>query len=163
MRTNVKMDFSKVFRNGTHIMGFLVMAGLLLSVLFHTACAKDMSGDIPAVSLIPWPKDLTMSSGSLALTSDSRIVYTSKELQPLAEVLSQELFQIMSMKCAVTDSKAKAGDIVLKIDPSLSGETHTLTVDDQIVICANNYKNTAMASVSLLQAIEMKGAGALAL
>ena len=135
---------------------YLVVVGVLC-VLLNSGCITAEPVDVPAVSLIPWPQALEISGGSLELTPAGRVVYTSKELSPLADLLCDELYQVTSMKLSATDTPAKAGDIVLTIDPSLDGQTHVFGVTDRVVIAANNYKNTAMASVSLLQAIQMKG------
>ncbi len=138
------------------IIFFRVLIAQVFLLMLNTGYGSAKTG-APLVNMIPYPHVLEVSNGCLELTPDSRIVYTSETLCPLAKVLRQELYQITSMKFSVTDSKAKIGDIVLKIDPTLTGQTHTLEVSDQVLISANNYKNTAIASVSLLQAIEVKG------
>ena len=134
----------------------LVLTGFALLAAFNVGCVVAKT-EAPSVSLIPWPASLDISGSRLELTSAARIVYTDDALKPLAELLCQELYQITSIRFSVTDAMAKAGDIVLKIDPSLKDEAYSLEVGSQVVVTANNYKNTAMASVSLLQAVETTG------
>lgn len=111
----------------------------------------------PEVNLIPWARELQVSDTTLELTDRSRIVYTEDQLRPLADVLHWEIYQLTGLKLRPDTGPAGRGDILLRLDPSLSGETHTLTVTDHIEISASNYKNTAMAAASLLQAVDAKG------
>ena len=118
-------------------------------------CAGEAEN--PNVNLIPWPRELQVAKARLELTRDSRIIFSTQELAPLAEVLHQEVYQTTSLNLALGVGTAGKGDILLKLDPTLAGEAHTLTVTDRIEIAGSNYKNTAMATVSLLQALETKG------
>lgn len=111
----------------------------------------------PEVSLIPWPNELQVTEGRLTLTRDSRIVFETGQLRPLAEVLRQELYQVTGLRVAAVAGPARRGDIVLKINPELTGETHTVLVNDRVTLSGPNYKSTAMASASLLQAIQLHG------
>lgn len=121
------------------------------------ALGQVMAQSAPAVGLIPWPHEINVTAGHLELTPGTRIVHTADALQPLAAVLSQELYQITSRRFATTGGEGKAGDIVLRIDSSLPGETHTLKVGDRVIVTASNSKNTAMATSSLLQAVRTDG------
>lgn len=143
-------------RTGFH----LPILVLVMFSFFQPGPAMAEQSPSRPVSIIPWPQELKLTGGDLTLMPDSRIVYTARELQPLATVLGQELYQITGTEFAVTDSKAKAGDMEIRIDSALEGEAHTLKVGKQVVMTGNNYKHTAMATASLLQAIEMQGSRA---
>lgn len=134
-----------------HIQGLVLMVVLIGS---SSACAQ------PEPSLIPWPRELQVTEGHLTLTEHSRIVYSTRELYPLAQVLHQELYQITGLRLAPAEGPAGKEDILLKLDPSLAGETHTFEVSDRVELTGSNYKNTALATVSLLQAIDSQDSGA---
>lgn len=134
-------------------LSFFVVAALSV-VCCALSCAQDSAA--PVANFIPWPQTLHLSGGLFELQPQSRIVFTDAELEPLAQVLRQELYQITSIDYKTTNAAAAKGDIVLKIDPALQGQAYTFTVDERIEISANNYTNTAMASVSLLQAVSKK-------
>lgn len=129
---------------------------LFVSILGAGLCRANETVS-PDVSLIPWPRNLQASSGTLELTDRSRIVCTTEALQPLAQVLHQELYQLTGLRFARSAGPASKGDICLKLDATLTSEVHTLKVTDRVEICAANYQTTALATASLLQAIDLKG------
>jgi len=130
--------------------------GLVLSViLFGSSSAYAQ----PELSLIPWPRELQVAEGHLALTEHSRIVYSTDKLQPLAQVLQQEIYQITGLRLMPTDGPAGRGDILLTFDPSLPGETHTVEVRDRVELSGSNYPNTALASAALLLVLASEGSG----
>ena len=63
--------------------------------------AADPADTHPDLHLIPWPKKLQPGTGHMELTADSRIVAADKQLQPLAEVLSEEIALVTGMKLKV--------------------------------------------------------------
>ena len=78
--------------------------------------------------LVPLPKMLTMGQGSLTLTKSSRILATSKEVEPPAKVLADEIFLTTGVRLATASGQGTPGDAVLQLDPSLKGEAYTLEV-----------------------------------
>ncbi|WP_411845121.1 family 20 glycosylhydrolase [Roseibacillus persicicus] len=127
----------------------------LLALLFSLCQLTAQSS--PQVDIIPWPQEVKINSGEFSLESNARIIFTAKELEPLAQVLSQEVFQISSQTLAVAGTPPQNGDIVLRLDPTLTGEKYVLQVDDQVVITAGNYKSLAQASSSFLQGLKESG------
>ena len=114
------------------------------------------------ISLLPTPKEIKVSGGELELTGSARIVAASKEMVPLAAVLSGEIQNLTALKLATAEGQSQRGDIVLKIDPSLTDAEarhwpHTLTIADDVQAAGGDYNAVAMATSSLLQLLQVKG------
>ena len=161
------------------------MAKLLLSALALgvAACVCDLAlpstdpaDTYPALHLIPWPKKLQVQAGYMQLTGDSRIVAREKQLQPLAEVLSEEVALLTGLKLKVTTGPSRAGDIVLQIDNTIrAGEqilvlrnrelvrtadgAHTIVIDQQAVVTGFDYRATAEGSSTILQLLGTEKGG----
>ncbi len=127
-----------------------------ISVLVSSQCCGEDSG-VPEVELIPWPQEIEVLKGHLELTADSRIVYGNHDLQELAEVLCQELYQVTGLALSPSAKTAGEGDILIEIDSALDGETYTFNISDHVEIRGANHKNTAMASATLLQVAKRQG------
>jgi hypothetical protein len=69
----------------------LVGAAALLVAAGVAVAATDPADTHPDLHLIPWPKTLKRNTGHMQLSADSRIVVAWKQLQPLGEVLSEEI------------------------------------------------------------------------
>ena len=105
--------------------------------------------------LVPLPKTATMGQGVLALTPATRIMATSKELEPLAQVLSDEIFLTTGVRLAAEPGKGLPGAVVLQLDPALKGETYTLEVADTAVVKGGTYQSVASGTVTLLQSLRV--------
>lgn len=121
---------------------------LLLPALLLAAVAEES-----APRLVPLPKSIRTDAGALALPAGSRIVAASKELEPLAKVLGDEIFRTAGVKLATASGQGQPGDIVLQLEPSLKGEAYTVSVKDSIVVKGGNYPAVASASVTVLQSL----------
>ena len=147
----------------------IVLITLLAGAVVRADVPKD--GDI---KLQPWPQKIDRVDGSLSLTAASRIVATDPKLKPLAEILSGELLDLTGKTLAVADGAAKAGDVVLAIDPTLQADqeiyttkdnkfqrvkdyAHTLAVTDRVTITGWDYRATAEGTATLLQLIKKDG------
>lgn len=121
---------------------------LLVSLVFAAVTLAE-----PA--LIPWPKAVQLDGGRLEITG--RIVATDPALAPLAKVLSGDIERMAGVKLATATGAAKAGDIVLKLDPALHGEAHKLDAKDTITITGGNYRAVVWGTSTLLQLIDTAG------
>jgi hexosaminidase len=141
-----------------------------------TDAATDPADAHPDLHLIPWPKTLQRGTGYMQLTADSRIVAGDKRLEPLAEVLSGEIALLTGLRLKVAASPSRAGDMVLRIDPTLqAGEkilmlrqrepvrttdgAHTIAIDQQAVVTGFDYRATAEGSSTILQLLGRMNGG----
>jgi len=131
-----------------------------------------LQADPSLVQLVPWPMRGTVAKDFITLGPATRIVATSPELTPLANLLSGEIVRLTQRVIPVAQGPATAQDICLKInpklafnddpylklDPSLKGlEQRIVASPKGILVEGTNYQATAMASVTLLQALQENG------
>jgi N-acetyl-beta-hexosaminidase len=108
-----------------------------------------------APRLVPLPKTLTMGQGSLALAKNCRILATTKELEPLAKVLADEILVTAGVRPATGSGKSVPGDVVLQLDPAMKGEAYSLEVNDSATVKGGTYASVASGTVTLLQALRV--------
>lgn len=149
---------------------FVGCALLLILVLTLRAVAADPADAHPDLHLIPWPKVAEVSPGQMKLTADSRIVVADDGLKPLAEVLAGEIALLTSLKLPVAAGASRAGDIVLKLNPSIrAGEqilvlrnrepvrttdgAYAIRIDREAVIEGFDYRATAEGTSTILQLV----------
>jgi len=113
-----------------------------------------------APRLVPWPRSVAEGKGHLALSAKSRIVAAGPRLLPLAEVLSDEVRTAVGLSLEAAAGEARAGDIVLTLDPSLEGEAYRLSVTDRVAVAAGTYAGAAAGTATLLQAVVERDAAA---
>lgn len=77
------------------------------------------------LDLLPMPKDVKISDGNYEFGNKINVSVSSKELIAYGDILS-ELLKGYDIQAVV--KKGKYGDVVLKYDKSLSGESYTLDV-----------------------------------
>ena len=145
-----------------------LLVGAFLSPLL-TSGADVLSTNSP-LNLLPWPKSVSMATGSVRIGDSSRIVAMQPELKPLAEILREELRLVVGLNLTVAAAPARAGDIVLGIDRQLrAGEeilsvskgevvrtrdgAHRLTAQNGVVIEGFDYRAVAEGTATLLQAV----------
>ena len=116
-----------------------VVLCLALGLCVTTAQGAD-------TNLLPTPKVIKLAGGDMPLTADSRIVATDPALKPLAEILSQEILALTKMRLAPAEGEAKAGDIVLQINPNLRADEDILTVQKREVVRTRDYAHTIVVS-----------------
>ena len=107
-------------------------------------------------AFVPWPKTVQMQRGALTLTKDSRIVAASPALEPLARILAEEVRLNTGLPLATGTGKPGAGDIGIALDPTLTNETHRVTITDRALVQGGNYVGAGMGTVTLLQAIQIE-------
>jgi hexosaminidase len=119
------------------------------------------AGAGPELALVPWPKSVKKAQGQLALTPATRIMAADNALVPLAALLSAEMDQVCGLKLAPAGGAGKAGDLVLALDPSLTGEAYVLEITvGKAVVRGANYNAVALGTVTLLQALTQSKSGA---
>ena len=127
----------------------------------------------PAVApLVPWPMRGRVDRTFIALPPSARVVATRPELLPLAQILTNEIMRLTRRLLPVAQGAAGPGDIALKINPRLAfaddpylkinpalhGLEQRIEVSAKGLVAEGvNYQAAAMASVTLLQALQ--GAG----
>jgi len=108
--------------------------------------------------LVPYPVSIETQAGTMALTAASRIVAADPSLEPLARLLSDEIFTLHGLALATGGPPPAAGDILLAIDSSLKGESYTLDVVKTVTVKGAGYGAVAMGTMTLIQAmVEAKG------
>ena len=134
------------------------------------AGARDPADTHPGLNLIPWPKSLDLRPGQMPVTAASRIVAADASLKGLAAILAGEIHLLTGLALPVAAGPARAGDVVLKLNPALkAGESilvarppallrttdgaHTLTIGEQAVVEGFDYRAVAEGSATLLQAL----------
>jgi hexosaminidase len=130
--------------------------------------ATDPADTHPDLHLIPWPKSLHRGDGHLRLTAESRVVATDNRLKPLTDVLADDIALVTGLRLQVVDGPARAGDIVLQLDPLLRADepilvvrdrelvrtkegAHSITIGDRAVVSGFDYRSTAEGTATILQ------------
>lgn len=146
----------------------VALAGVLLLAVAEGATSSE------ALNLIPRPKILRQVEGCLPLTPASRVVAADPGLQPLAAILSGEIYLATGLRLQTAAGGGEAGDIVLKLNPTLRADddilsvqqqklvrvrdyAHALNIDRQAVVEGFDYRAVAEGTATLLQALRMKG------
>jgi len=130
------IDIERIASMKRTSVGLLSLVALVVSL----ACASA-SADNP-LKLLPTPKVLKVDGGQMPLTADSRIVATDPKLKPLADILANEILLVTRHKPAVVAGEARAGDIVLTINPALRADADIWTVHGQDVVQVRDYAHT---------------------
>ncbi len=150
----------------------LTAVALILAVVFCSATTNARGGN--PLNLLPTPKSLKVEGERMPLTAEGRIVATDPTLKPLAEILSREILVLTKFRLAPAEGEAKAGDIVLKINPQLRADAdiltvqnrevkkvrdyaHTINVSDTAVVEGWDYRAACEGTATLLQAIVEDG------
>jgi len=141
-------------------MRILLVFALIAGIQGSPSANAAVTADKP-VSIVPWPKSLQTTGGSLKLTGASRIVAADAKLAPLARILCDEIYMSTAVRLKVDTAAGGPGDIVLQLDPQLKGEQYSVSVSDNAVVSGGNYRAAAWGTVTLLQVIEAAGSGEL--
>ncbi len=131
---------------------------LLFATILMATCAQALGNNpskIDAPQLVPLPRSLHQRSGRVVL--GNRIVPESPELLPLGAVIAGEVEQLTGRRLTVERRWARTGDIVLRIDPSLKGESYRIEVSRTARVIGGNYAAVAEGTASLLQALTLDG------
>ncbi len=131
---------------------------------------RDPADTHPGLNLIPWPKTLDLRQGQMPISATSRIVTVDASLKSLADILSNEIQLLTGLALPVAADPPRAGDIVLKLNPSIKSDepilvarppvllrttdgAHTLNIGEQAVVEGFDYRAVAEGSATLLQAL----------
>jgi hexosaminidase len=136
--------------------------------------AMDVKTSDP--QFVPIPMRGTLNGGTFRIDKTSRIVAATKELEPLARILANELERVTELRLqtvtgvtpgkkdillAITKGLAFKDDPYLAKNPNLKGFEQRVTVSSSgIIVEGACYQAAAMASVTFLQAIKIKDQGA---
>jgi len=121
--------------------------------MLFTAGALAQGAPPTDLPLVPYPAALERQAGALVLTATSRIVATDPRLEPLARLLSDEILTLHGLALATARDAPGLGDIVLGINPALTGEAQTLEIGERALVQGANYGAVALGTVTLLQAM----------
>lgn len=130
-----------------------------------------------SLSLIPWPKSVSVEPGRTVLTPASRVVARDRSLLPLANILADELARTMGLTPTVVEKDSKPGDIVLALDAALTADepirtlrnrevayttdgAYVLTVSDVLEVKGFDYRAVAEGTSTMLQALRKTDGGA---
>lgn len=110
-------------------------------------------------SLVPWPKSVTVEQGQVELSAGSRILASDAKLEPLARVLSDEIWLSTAVRLPVGMGAGGKGDIALRLtDAVKADEGYRLTAaPGGIAVEARTYRGAAWGTVTLLQGIAHDG------
>ena len=122
-------------------------------LLLTCLCACSLLGQAQTqnkLSVIPLPKEIKENSTTTFKLQEGFTVSAAKELRPLAEVLTHDVYTLYGIH-----GKAQKGanaSIVLSINKALTEETYEVTVsENQILIAGHDYNSVAMGVTTLLQ------------
>lgn len=127
----------------------IALAAVMILVQGTIAQAAPQS----QLPLVPYPTSVEAGNGTLPLTAATRIVATAPSLEPLAQLLSDEIFTLHGLTLSTAKGSPNSGDIVLSLDPALKGETYTLDVAGNATLKGANYGAVAMGTMTLIQAL----------
>ncbi|MCX6876183.1 MAG: family 20 glycosylhydrolase [Verrucomicrobia bacterium] len=131
--------------------------------------AAPLAGANP-LGLLPTPKQLEVTGGTMLLTPRSRIVATAPSLAPVATLLAGEIERIASLRLQTVSGDGETGDIVLKLNPLLRADedilavqrqkigptrdfAHAITVSDRAIVEGWDYRAVCEGTATLLQAL----------
>jgi hexosaminidase len=133
-------------------------------LLISTGCSRQPDRQqqetivtrVVPVSIIPTPKQQTLSREALALKNTLHFYAEQEALNPLQEVLRDELLSLYGLDLEQAGSPA-AADLIVALDPLLGQEEYQVEVKEQTRVAGGSYKAIAMGTVSMLQSISRQG------
>jgi hexosaminidase len=136
----------------------------IVFLLISTGCSRQPEGQqqettvtsVAPVSIIPTPKEQKLTGETLVLKGSLRFYAEQEALNPLQDVLRDELLSLYGLQLEQA-SGAAAADLVLTLDDSLRQQEYQVEVNEQIRIIGGSYQAVAMATVSMLQGMARQG------
>ncbi len=164
----------KVERSASIWSGHVLCLVLLGGVIASQANAADAVPTNSRVRLLPWPKSVDVSAGTMKIGPAARIVVANADLRPLADIFRDELRLVAGLDLKVSDGPTRDGDIVLKLNPELrAGDeifmvrdgriirsrdgAYRLTVAEVMTLEGFDYRAVAEGTATFLQAVERTG------
>ena len=118
------------------------------TVLLLTALCPLSSPAQQSLSIVPYPKTVTMHRGALTLDQQFTVGYLASELAPLAELFISDLHTRYQLSPRQHND---APDVLLGYDASLAEEAYTIEIGGSIVVKGGSYRAVSMGVTSLLQ------------
>ncbi|MEX0778066.1 MAG: family 20 glycosylhydrolase [Phycisphaeraceae bacterium] len=138
------------------IVGTLLLGCGLVLLLRGVPAISAAEPTRESLALVPWPKSVKVGSGAMNFAATGRIAVSEASLAPLGKVLAQELFMLSGRRPQVVTGPARAGDIALELSGQLKGLAQQVQVTaDRAIARGGTYDGAAMASVSLLQLVQV--------
>ncbi len=123
----------------------------LLSCLGLFSCKSPLPKQ--AIHVLPKPLQLLQKEGTLSLKNGFDINVKSDALKPLAKILRKDFYLLTGIN-KVGNSATPSPVIQLAIDRTLTKETYTLSIDQQIKIIGGSYAAVVMGTTTLLQLMD---------
>ncbi|MCY2931230.1 MAG: family 20 glycosylhydrolase [Planctomycetota bacterium] len=111
----------------------------------------------PKFQIVPYPTSVQPATGDMSVSSASSIVVNDPALRTAAGVLSNEIYALTGKQLAVRRGTAGAGDIVLSLDNTLSGEKYVYDVGTQAQVRGADYQGVMQGTATLLQSMTRSG------
>lgn len=131
---------------------FISIFVLSLFVFIQTGNAADIlhhsEGD--SVSLIPYPKYLTLSDSSFVLPKTLNVYADQKNLRPLISVIDYE-YKMLRGGRAKSVSSPEEASLILRMNELPDKDSYQLEVGDTVIIAGSNYASVAAGSATLMQ------------
>lgn len=133
------------------------IAAIYLLVIVSLSGAHTLAeGEI---NLIPSPKHLKQGEGTLNLPADAKIAVRDPKLQPLAEVLAQQIFLRTGERFEVVEKEMEEAGIVLSTNPAFESEAYTIDIDRTTELVGKDYRAVAWSTATLIQLVEKHETG----
>lgn len=149
---NMRITGQRAARGGwLRSTALLVATVALLSTI---AGAHPNHQSINDLAIVPFPLQVQAMRGLVTLTPSSRIVATDPTLLPVAELVRQELARLTPLELAVSQERARPGDIVLRLDERFTTpESYSIVAADRVTVVAGNVRAVTVATATFLQAL----------
>lgn len=105
--------------------------------------------------MIPWPRHVRDLGGEPLQLSTQRVVAECAELEPLADIVCDEVSSVTGARWEAARGEARPGDVGLRLGGSADG--YRMWVGDRAVVESAEVNGVAMGTVTLLQALSDVG------
>ena len=107
--------------------------------------------------IVPTPRSITMGTGSMPLTAQSRIVVTDPRLEPHAAALTDELWMLTDWKLKTVKADPRPGDVVLKVNPKIRADEDILTAKDHKIVYSRDMAHTiSVADMAVVEGWDVR-------
>lgn len=89
----------------------MLLKKIFVALWAFACCSCPLSATL--LPIVPWPQNVQIPGGVLALSKSARITFLAPELANVAETLSNEIFLLTQVRLAVVQDTARYGDISL--------------------------------------------------
>jgi hypothetical protein len=138
----------------TLLRGFLFLCGTL------PVFAQQSARPAPYIPVVPKPASFTAGPGKIVVNASNRVVCSSPALKRLAELHTDDIRRVHSVKLAepTVSTTPSPGDIFIRGASDLKGEAYRISAKgSNIVIEAGSYDGLAFAIMTNLQLLSKAG------